>query len=173
MTRRLPFQELLHGCVGKPATPFPGLLHFTLDPYFIMLDVKPGYIKYHFFRLGCDSTWDWNLVPGPCVCVCTCIYIYIYTMYHIQCLYFRFGLVNEDLRGHYAIDCDKNLRSSYHCECRKVWEMVRSSTSLTLSWWYEVVLLMAFRVRWLLISSIVPCWWSIFQEVRAFFKGLF
>ena len=27
-----PFQWLLHWDVGKGATPFPGLLHFTLDP---------------------------------------------------------------------------------------------------------------------------------------------
>ena len=30
------------------ATPFPGLLHFTLEPYLIMLSVKQGGIKYHF-----------------------------------------------------------------------------------------------------------------------------
>ena len=29
------------------ATPFPGLLHFTLDPYLRMLSVKQGGIKYH------------------------------------------------------------------------------------------------------------------------------
>ena len=34
---------------GGGATPFPGLLHFTLDPYLIMLSVKHGGIKYHFF----------------------------------------------------------------------------------------------------------------------------
>ena len=33
------------------ATPFPGLLHFTLDPYLIMLNVKQGDIKYHFLSL--------------------------------------------------------------------------------------------------------------------------
>ena len=35
-------------CVGEGATPFPGLLHFTLEPYLIMLSVKQGGIKYHF-----------------------------------------------------------------------------------------------------------------------------
>ena len=30
------------------ATLFPGLLHFTLDKYLIMLSVKQGGIKYHF-----------------------------------------------------------------------------------------------------------------------------
>ena len=34
--------------VGKGATPFPGLLHFTFDPYLIMLSVKQGGTKYHF-----------------------------------------------------------------------------------------------------------------------------
>ena len=34
---------------GKGATPFPGLLHFTLDPYLFMLSIKQGGIKYHFF----------------------------------------------------------------------------------------------------------------------------
>ena len=40
------------------ATFFPGLLHFTLDPYFIFLSGKQGSIKYHFLSLWCDSTWD-------------------------------------------------------------------------------------------------------------------
>ena len=30
------------------ATPFPGLLHFTLDTYLILLSVKQGGFKYHF-----------------------------------------------------------------------------------------------------------------------------
>ena len=34
------FDSLLHQGVGEGATPFPGLLHFTLDPYLIMLRVK-------------------------------------------------------------------------------------------------------------------------------------
>ena len=40
------------------ATPFPELLHFTLDTYLIMLSVKQGIIKYHFLSLWYDSTWD-------------------------------------------------------------------------------------------------------------------
>ena len=50
MTRRLPFQKLLHRGVREGATPFPGLLHFSLDPYLIMLSVKQGSIKCHFFE---------------------------------------------------------------------------------------------------------------------------
>ena len=42
----------------ESTTPFPGLLHFTLDPYFIMLSVKQGGIKYYFLSLWYDSTWD-------------------------------------------------------------------------------------------------------------------
>ena len=34
------------------ATPFPGLLHFTLDQYLIMLSVKQVGIKYHFWVFG-------------------------------------------------------------------------------------------------------------------------
>ena len=47
---------------GEGATPFPGLLHFTLDPYLIMLSVKQGGIKYHFLSFWYDLTWDWTLV---------------------------------------------------------------------------------------------------------------
>ena len=42
------------------ATSFPGLLHFTLDTYFILLSVKQGGIKYHFGSLWYDATWDWT-----------------------------------------------------------------------------------------------------------------
>ena len=38
------------------ATPFPVLLHFTLDPYLIMVSVKQGGIKHHFLSLWHDST---------------------------------------------------------------------------------------------------------------------
>ena len=38
------------------ATPFPGFLHFTLDPYLIMQSVKQGGIKYNFLRF-------WRLNP--------------------------------------------------------------------------------------------------------------
>ena len=41
---------------------FPGLLHFTLNAYLIMLSVKQGGIKYHFLSLWYDSTWDWTPV---------------------------------------------------------------------------------------------------------------
>ena len=43
---------------GEGATLFPGLLHFSLDPYIIMLSVKQGSIKYHFLSLCYDSIWD-------------------------------------------------------------------------------------------------------------------
>ena len=47
-----------HRGIGEGAAPFPGLLHFTLDTYLIMLSVKQGGIKYHFLSLWYDSTWD-------------------------------------------------------------------------------------------------------------------
>ena len=56
------FDSLLHQGVGEGATPFPGLLHFTLDPYLTMLSVKQGGIKYHFLSLWYDPTWDWTQV---------------------------------------------------------------------------------------------------------------
>ena len=37
---------------------FPGLLHFTLDTYLILLSVKQGSINYHFQSLWYDATWD-------------------------------------------------------------------------------------------------------------------
>ena len=46
--QRLAFQSLLHCGVREDATAFPGLLHFTLDPYVIMLSAKHGEIKYYF-----------------------------------------------------------------------------------------------------------------------------
>ena len=48
--------------VGEGATPFPGSLLFTLDPYRIILSVKPGGIKYQFLSLSYDSTWNWTPV---------------------------------------------------------------------------------------------------------------
>ena len=41
------FDSLQHQGVGEGATPFPGLLHFTLDPHLIMLSDKQGGIKYY------------------------------------------------------------------------------------------------------------------------------
>ena len=49
-------------CRGGDYT-FPGLLHFTLDPYLILLSVKQGGIKYHFLSLWNESTRDWTPVP--------------------------------------------------------------------------------------------------------------
>ena len=42
------------------ATPFAGLLYFTVDPYLILLSVKQGDIKYNFLSLWYDSTWNWT-----------------------------------------------------------------------------------------------------------------
>ena len=41
--RRLPLQSLLHKHVKEGSTPSPGLLHFTLDMYLIMLFVNQGH----------------------------------------------------------------------------------------------------------------------------------
>ena len=42
---------------GSAPTPFPGLFHFTLDTYLILLSVKQGGIKYHFLSLWYDSVY--------------------------------------------------------------------------------------------------------------------
>ena len=41
---------------------FPWIAPLYLVPYFIMLSVKQGSIKYPFLSLWCDSTWDWTQV---------------------------------------------------------------------------------------------------------------
>ena len=48
------------------ATPFPGLLHFTLDTYLILPSVKQGGIKNHFFKVF-SMTWPGiePRSPGP------------------------------------------------------------------------------------------------------------
>ena len=61
--RRWPEGSLFNSYYTKEgATPFPGLLHFTLDLYVIMLSVKQGGIKHHFYSLWYDSTEDWTPV---------------------------------------------------------------------------------------------------------------
>ena len=55
------FQSLLHRGVGEGATPFPELLHFTLDLNLIMLSAMQGGIKYHFLSVWYDLNWiDWD-----------------------------------------------------------------------------------------------------------------
>ena len=54
-TKRLPFQSLLQLGFREGTTPFPGLLHFTLDTYLILLSVNQGGIKYHFLSLWYDD----------------------------------------------------------------------------------------------------------------------
>ena len=52
------FNSLLHPGVWEGVTPFPGLLHFTLDRYLIMLEASSTI----FLSLWYDSTWDWTQV---------------------------------------------------------------------------------------------------------------
>ena len=84
MTLSLPFQYLLHEGVRKGATPFPGLLHLTIDPDLIVLSIMQGAIKYHFFqslvwldlRLNTDLPGHWRTLY-PLVQWVGFIYIYI------------------------------------------------------------------------------------------------
>ena len=72
---KVSFHKLLYRGVGEGTIPVPGILHFTLDPYLIMLSVKQGDIKKGYFKaLGLephhqrhlsfwyDLTWDWTSV---------------------------------------------------------------------------------------------------------------
>ena len=65
MTRSLPFKLQLHRGVGEGATSFPVLLHFTLDPYPIVLSVKQGRIKYHFLNFGMTRPGIERRFPEP------------------------------------------------------------------------------------------------------------
>ena len=56
------FNSYYNWGVGEGITPFPWLLHFTLDTYIILLSVKQGGIKYHFESLWYDATRDWTMV---------------------------------------------------------------------------------------------------------------
>ena len=51
-TLRLAFEKLLHWGINQGATPFPGVLHFALDPYLIMLSITVGGSNYHIFNLS-------------------------------------------------------------------------------------------------------------------------
>ena len=53
---------MAHQGVGESATPFPGLFHFTLNLYLIMMCVKQRGIKYHILSFWYDSSLDWTLV---------------------------------------------------------------------------------------------------------------
>ena len=59
---KAPFSLATTPICWEGATPIPGLPHFTLDTYLIMLSVKQGGIKYNFLSLWYDSTWDWTPV---------------------------------------------------------------------------------------------------------------
>ena len=48
---KAPFSIATTTTPKEGATPFLGLLHFTLDPYLTMLSVKQGGIKYLLFYL--------------------------------------------------------------------------------------------------------------------------
>ena len=66
---------------------FPWIAPLYLDPYFIMLSVKQGSIKYRFFfwSLWYDLTWDWTQVFWAIVELSNYyadVYLSIYTHTH-------------------------------------------------------------------------------------------
>ena len=81
---------MLHRCVGEGATPFPRLLHFTLDPILIMLNVKQGGIKYHFFLVfgmfqpGIEPRSLGPLVNTLLIRPMAVLYIYLYISREIE-----------------------------------------------------------------------------------------
>ena len=81
------------------ATPFPGLLHFTLGTYLIMLSVKQGGIKYQFKKsLSYNSTWDWTPVSR------LAIWIFFFIIYiPLLSIYFFLYLCIAVLDRGYAI----------------------------------------------------------------------
>ncbi len=46
--QKAPFSIAATRSCREGTTPFPGLIHFTLDTYLILLSVKQGGIKCHF-----------------------------------------------------------------------------------------------------------------------------
>ena len=59
---KAPFSLAITLMCMRGSTPYPGLLHFTLDPYLIILSVKQRGITYPFLSLWYDSIWDWSPV---------------------------------------------------------------------------------------------------------------
>ena len=62
---KAPFQYVLYRGVEEGATPFHGLLHFTLNPYLIVLSTKQGGIKYHIWVFGINRPGIEPRSPGP------------------------------------------------------------------------------------------------------------
>ena len=52
---KVPFSIAIIPRCGRRCNPFPWIAPLTLDPYFIMLSVKQGGIKYYFLSLWYDS----------------------------------------------------------------------------------------------------------------------
>ena len=60
-----PFSIAATRDVGEGDAPFPGLLHFTLDTYLILLIIKQDSIKYHFWVFGMNRPDIEPRSPGP------------------------------------------------------------------------------------------------------------
>ena len=60
----------------RGAAPFPGLLHFTLDPYVISMNVKQGGSKFHFWVLGMTRLEIELWFPEPLVNTLPIVIIY-------------------------------------------------------------------------------------------------
>ena len=89
MTQRFPFQYLLHRGIGEDATAFLRLFHFNLDPYLIMLSVKQGGIKYHFWVFGITRPAIEPRSLGP---MANTLLIRPMTRFLMLVIYFNFNL---------------------------------------------------------------------------------
>ena len=68
--RKAPFSLAITPRVMEGRYSFPWLFHFTIDPYLIMLSVKQGVIKYHFWAIGMTQPGIEPQSPGKLTTNC-------------------------------------------------------------------------------------------------------
>ena len=93
---KAPFSIVTTQGVKEGTTPFSELLHFTLDPYLIMLSVKQGGIKFHFslkslvwldlgLNPGVPDHWRTLYPLGQWAGICICVFAAFKKMYYLRC----------------------------------------------------------------------------------------
>ena len=88
-----------HHHVVPPATPFPGLLHFTLDPYLILLSVKERGIKYHFKVFGMTRPGIELRSPGSLANTLSTGIISRYALLYIQVILLDYSKWSHHIYG--------------------------------------------------------------------------
>ena len=159
------------------ATLFPELLHFTLDPYLIILSVKQGGIKYHFLSLWYDSIWDWTQVFWAidkysnhyanvqwwkiCRFTYSCIYFHFYFLYFLNCL--NVEKLKKRLVWRNPLNKEGNITTKPFLS---VW-------FIHLSTYFHLVRFTSFQCSkvFLINSTSYPFWWYIIPlEITIFFN---